>query len=205
VVESRLNKDASSMLPRHSLRSLTLAAALASAAAWPAAAQGIPTTSRGFQPPVKQKSLPEYAPQVQPAALPGTLNLAAPAEKTQLDLAPTDALFDAINRGDIAAARDALNRGADIEGHNILGMSPLDVSVDLGRNDITFLLLSLRASGAKPATTAATASKPVTKTATKTTPVAVIKQVAAPQRFAVEDNGGAPNPQAGFLGFGGVQ
>ena len=32
------------------------------------------------------------------------------------DLQPTDALFDAINRGDIAAARDALNRGADLNG-----------------------------------------------------------------------------------------
>jgi ankyrin repeat protein len=57
---------------------------------------------------------------------------------------PTDALFDAINRGDIAAARDALNRGADLNGVNVLGMTPMELSVDLGRNDISFLLLSMR-------------------------------------------------------------
>ena len=59
-------------------------------------------------------------------------------------MAPTAALFDAINRGDIIAARDALNRGADLNAQNVLGMTPIDLSVDLGRNDITFLLLSMR-------------------------------------------------------------
>ena len=58
---------------------------------------------------------------------------------------PTDALFDAINRGDIATARDAISRGADLQGQNILGMTPLELSIDLGRNDISFLLLSMRA------------------------------------------------------------
>ena len=57
---------------------------------------------------------------------------------------PTEALFDAINRGDIAAARDAISRGAELNGHNILGMTPMELSVDLGRNDISFLLLSMR-------------------------------------------------------------
>ena len=72
---------------------------------------------------------------------------AAPAERIPMDMPPTEALFDAINRGDIAAARDALNRGADIDARNVLGMTPLDSSIDLGRNDISFLLLSMRGAG----------------------------------------------------------
>src|SRR4051812_19362752 len=42
----------------------------------------------------------------------------APAERTPADMPPTEALFDAINRGDLAAAKDAINRGADIQGKN---------------------------------------------------------------------------------------
>jgi hypothetical protein len=85
--------------------------------------------------------------QAAPPALPGSRvsrTEAAPAAPGAGDLPPTDALFDAINRGDMTSARDAVNRGADINGHNILGLSPLDLSIDLGRNEITFLLLSLR-------------------------------------------------------------
>jgi hypothetical protein len=85
--------------------------------------------------------------QAAPPALPGARvnkSEAAPAEPGAADLPPTEALFDAINRGDMLSARDAVNRGADLNGHNVLGLSPLDLSVDLGRNDITFLLLSLR-------------------------------------------------------------
>ena len=69
----------------------------------------------------------------------------APANRAPVDMQPTDALFDAINRGDIATARDAISRGADLQGQNILGMTPLELSIDLGRNDISFLLLSMRA------------------------------------------------------------
>jgi hypothetical protein len=199
-----------------------LAAALALLA--PAArAQGVPNASRGFQPPVKQKNLPEYQPKTQPPALPGTLNLSGPAERTQLDLPPTESLFDAVNRGDIAAARDAINRGADLGGRNILGMTALDLSVDLARNDITFLLLSLRGGNGPtgPAPTAAAAAKaPPGKSATasaKTAPAKAAPKVAtvaparqapprqapAPQQFAGPGGAGTPNPQAGFLGFGG--
>ena len=63
---------------------------------------------------------------------------------------PTDALFDAINRGDIAAARDAVSRGADLGGRNLLGMTPLDLSIDLARKDITFMLLSMRGGDSAP-------------------------------------------------------
>ena len=67
-------------------------------------------------------------------------------------MSPNDALFDAINRGDIAAARDALSRGAELDAHNLLGMTPMELSVDLGRNDISFLLLSyrVRTAGRRP-------------------------------------------------------
>ena len=81
-----------------------------------------------------------------PDAVPGDKARAPAAPSTRVagDMQPTDALFDAINRGDIATARDALNRGADLNGVNVLGMTPMELSVDLGRNDISFLLLSMR-------------------------------------------------------------
>jgi ankyrin repeat protein len=85
-----------------------------------------------------------------PVAIPGArprTDAVAPAERAASDLPPTEALFDAINRGDIVTARDAISRGADLDGTNLLGVTPLELSVDLGRNDISFLLLSL---GARP-------------------------------------------------------
>ena len=87
----------------------------------------------------------------QPAALPGARSVPAPADRSNaaLNLRPNEALFDAVNRGDIGSAREALNRGADIEARNVLGATALELSVDLGRNDITFLLLSMRGSGTR--------------------------------------------------------
>ena len=81
-----------------------------------------------------------------PEAIPGSKPMvpAAPPTHAPSDMQPSDALFDAINRGDITAARDALSRGADLSSVNILGMTPMELSVDLGRNDISFLLLSMR-------------------------------------------------------------
>jgi hypothetical protein len=125
---------------------------------------------------------------------------------------PTDALFDAINRGDLAAARDAVNRGADLSGHNVLGMTPIQLSVDLGRNDITFLLLANGAgptSGPPPAATTASRSRhsPGSKTLKQATRNAAhtVRTVSTPppqqmpRLFA--GNGGDPIPAAGFLGF----
>ena len=92
----------------------------------------------------------KQAPQQQPPALPGATRSpagAAPASKPPTDLSPNDALFDAINRGDIDVARDAIARGADLDARNLLGMTPMELSVDLGRNDISFLLLSYRGGG----------------------------------------------------------
>jgi hypothetical protein len=159
-----------------------------------------------------------------PDAIPGATPRApaAPATKASADLAPTDALFDAINRGDIAAARDALNRGADLNGVNILGMTPMELSVDLSRNDISFLLLSMRGEDSSRGSRAvgrdtAAVLGPVGgktaqagKTGKSGKPVAAGKTAAANTRIATKpavskqfanDDGGAPLPGAGFLGF----
>lgn len=147
-----------------------------------------------------------------PDAVPGAKARipAAPATKAVTDMPPTEALFDAINRGDIAAARDALNRGADLNGVDILGMTPMELSVDLGRNDISFLLLSLRGedsgrgSRAVGRDTGSTGLPGKTAHSGKTARRANVVPVAtktwpAPRLFA--NDGGTPMPSVGFLGF----
>jgi len=142
-----------------------------------------------------------------PPALPGARSSAKPAPAQQLptDMEPTEALFDAINRGDIGAARDAISRGADLNGRNVLGMSPMELSVDLGRNDIAFLLLSMRAGdrGRAPASAPAAAKPPEKPTTGKATRVSAPAHSApaqqTPRLFA--NDGGTPVPSAGFLGF----
>ncbi|MDJ0388485.1 hypothetical protein QMO56_10195 [Roseomonas sp. E05] len=83
----------------------------------------------------------------EPPALPGLAGRARtapiPAEPGK-NLGPNEALFDAINRGDMAAARDAMARGADLQAHNVLGLTPLESAIDQGRREITFFLLSSR-------------------------------------------------------------
>jgi ankyrin repeat protein len=154
---------------------------------------------------------PKVAP---PPALPGAQSNnsgAAPATKAPTDMEPNDALFDAINRGDLAAARDAISRGADLSAQNVLGMTPLELSVDLGRNDISFVLLSMRGGDGSvappsPATKAAAGKSGQVKQAKETparsakvTKVAQPAQTQTPRLFA--GDGGTPNPNAGFLGF----
>jgi len=151
-----------------------------------------------------------------PDAIPGAKARApaVPASRPVTDMAPNDALFDAINRGDIAAARDSLNRGADLDAVNVLGMTPMEMSVDLGRNDISFLLLSMRGEDSgrgsrsvgrdvpaeAPASKAATAAAhPAGKQAGPAKPVAAAARSATPKLFA--NDGGTPLPSAGFLGF----
>lgn len=159
-----------------------------------------------------------------PPAIPGShvdQPEAAPAQSPTADMQPNEALFDAINRGDITAARDAISRGADLNARNVLGMTPTDLSIDIGRNDITFLLLSMRSlfaqdqskttkvaarPGARGATAARVASEfgsPFTSTMKSPRSGAITPasaQQVAPRQFA--GDGGAPVPQAGFLGFG---
>ena len=169
----------------------------------------------------------------EPPPLPGLRDQrpgAIPSEAPTASLSPNDALFDAINRGDMAAAKDAMSRGADLESRNVLGLSPIDSAVDQGRNDIAFYLLSAR--GTRPnlqpapgrANAAASANPaPLTpaqrraaeaerrraqqaeRAATRAQPV----REAARPRSNVEQSaarapaggGGTPRPGAGFLGF----
>jgi hypothetical protein len=155
--------------------------------------------------------------QVQPPALPGAAsnaNRVAPAVRPPTDMEPNDALFDAINRGDIATARDAISRGADLRARNILGMTPMELSIDLGRNDISFMLLSMRGADDKASrqaqTVAATTKAPPPGRQARqapTHPVAVRTpsptQPPAPSQTArlFSGDGGTPVPNAGFLGF----
>ncbi len=152
-----------------------------------------------------------------PDAIPGAKARlpVAPAPRGLVDMAPNDALFDAINRGDIATARDSLSRGADLNAVNILGMTPMELSVDLGRNDISFLLLSMRgedsgrgsrsvgretAAEANPAKPAARPPAVVAKgRAPARAAVVAAKPTAAAKLFA--NDGGSALPGAGFLGF----
>ena len=155
-------------------------------------------------------------PEQAPPSLPGTkapIEAAAPTA-SPADMSPTEALFDAINRGDTAAARDAVNRGADLRGLNVLGLTPLELSVDLGRNDISFLLLSMRdgdatsrsatRTGAEPGRAADTmlragparSAPPRSRVATGPAEEPVAQ---APALYS--GNGGTPIPAAGFVGF----
>lgn len=119
------------------------------------------------------------------------------------DIEPTVALFEAINRGSVSSARDAINRGADLNGHNILGQTPLDMSIDLNRNPITFLLLSLRNSsntqGSDSLGTVSTSNLHVGSSGADEGEDTASK--AHDQRY--DRTGGAAQPSIGFLGFGG--
>ena len=152
-----------------------------------------------------------------PAALPGASSAigAAPATMSAKDMDPNTALFDAVNRGDIEAAKDALNRGADLGATNPLGQTPLDMSIDLERHAITFLLLSMRQGGAStgaPAIAYAADAAPKDKAhgkkarhghrASDDATLADASDTATPRVRQISAGGGTPQPQAGFLGFG---
>lgn len=217
-------------MPKLPLRSIVTAGSLAipllvSTPGW-AQFGGGGAGSNGFSPPVKGGGAippPNPAP---PPGLPGAAGQqpAAPPQTLPTDLPPTDALFDAIDRGDMPAARDALARGADLNGVNVLGMTPLEMSVDLSRNDITFLLLSLRGASStssrgapappgKPgsgkaavsnaAATSAAARLGASVSAQRPVATAYPEQARPKPRYASSE-ANAANPQAGFLGFGGA-
>src|SRR5215472_8677828 len=161
--------------------------------------------------PGRPQPAPPPAKVIPPPALPGAANAGevAPPSRVPLDMEPNEALFDAINRGDIGTARDALSRGADLHARNILGMTPLELSIDLGRNDISFMLLSMRAAdegrpaqaGAQTAAKAQT-GKPARPVRVAAQPVPRVAQpVPAQTARLYSGDGGTPNPSAGFLGF----
>ena len=197
--------------------------AVAAAPAW-AQMAGMPggATRSVLTPEAKTNPDAGRATSALPGATPG--RGVTPADKSTIDLAPNAALFDAINRGDIAEARDAVGRGADIQAKNVLGMTPLEASVDLSRNDITFFLLSLRGatagalappsvaesvagSGARSAPVAPVAAAKLPMKVARSAPRAAAHRAApapVPRQYAVTvADPGQPDPQAGFLGFGG--
>jgi ankyrin repeat protein len=152
-------------------------------------------------------------------ALPGLAVRRAPgpaaATVDPTALSPNAALFDAITRGDLGAARDAVGRGASIEARNPLGLTPLDAAVDHGRSDIVFYLLSTRdmtrgpvisePASARPAPQPAAAPRPAPQPAAAPRPAPQREAAAAPAMPRTAQlwagNGGAARPDAGFLGF----
>ncbi|MCF3946930.1 ankyrin repeat domain-containing protein [Acidiphilium iwatense] len=149
--------------------------------------------------------------QVPPPALPGAANSgdvsAGPIATAGED--PTKLLFSAINHGNYTEARAAVSRGANLDARNALGETPIEMSVELNRNDITFMLLSVRqeegpGSGGNaaplPVAVRPSARTPVFQAARSRPRPAHSQPVRAP---ASPDQPGVPNPAAGFLGFGG--
>jgi hypothetical protein len=159
-------------------------------------------------------------PQAAPApALPGLAGRRTPAPieaDPNASLSPNAALFDAITRGDIAAARDAVARGANLDTRNQLGLTPLDAAVDQGRNEIAFYLLSARDVSRtpppppEPSGLAALSQPPATpaprNAARRQAPSAADRatppEPAAPRGARLwAGDGGTPRPEIGFLGF----
>lgn len=145
-------------------------------------------------------------------ALPGLAARRAPAPiagDPTANLSPNAALFDAISRGDLGTARDAVARGANLEARNALGLSPLDAAVDQGRNEIVFYLLSARDMGRGPAIAEPSAAGLATPRAAAApaprTPVArpvAATAPAAPRNARLwAGDGGAARAEIGFLGF----
>ncbi len=150
-----------------------------------------------------------------PPAIPGAVSDQATATSGHIsaDMEPTAALFDAINRGDVTSAKEALSRGADLHGKNVLGQSPLDMAIDLNRSDITFVLLSMRNSenGPPVASVASTDPNGATPATSRRGRLKIDARLASVeharshaatlQRVAADT--GTPKPDVGFLGFGG--
>ncbi|KXV62270.1 ankyrin [Acetobacter orleanensis] len=143
-----------------------------------------------------------------PASVPGAeASDEDDGEHANTDMEPTAALFDAINRGSLLAAKEAVNRGADLNHRNMLGQTPLDMSIDLNRNPIIFLLLSMRGSDDRPRTDIATETRGMdTQDGAGHLTIGGSAgrhkgQSATSSRYDM--SGGKAAPEIGFLGFGG--
>lgn len=181
---------------------LPLALALMAAPASPALAQG-GGISNFTQNPEADKRREERKPSGLPGARGGQRGIVAPAERIPAEMSPNEALFDAVNRGDVAAARDAISRGARLEGRNILGLTPLELSIDLGRNELTFLLLSMRGAASAPPPPSLAQRPAVPRAAERPAPERAAAPATPPrQRQSTAAAAGTPVPAAGFLGFG---
>ena len=157
------------------------------------------------------KEAPALAP-----ALPGavsTTDQVAPASKPAAEMSPNDALFDAIERGDLAGVRDALSRGAQLNAHDVLGETPLELAVDLGWHAIAFTLLSMRgaASGDDNAQNGVADISVLSRSESKMAALTRLPDAAPRGGHAAPGGAGAiateiaftgtPDPGAGFLGF----
>jgi hypothetical protein len=156
---------------------------------------GLPAKTQDDDDQGKKSDKPAEPPPSIPGAQPDADAVVIPSDKVAAEMLPNDALFDAITRGDLAAAKDALNRGAQLDAHNVLGQTPTDAAIDLSRNDITFLLLSMRGSVPSSHATLAAAKAPPPPRHGKAT---LVKAAARPQALA---DRGTPNPSVGFTGF----
>jgi len=153
-------------------------------------------------------------PDIAPPALPGAGDapgIATAPKVAKLDQGdPTTELFAAINKNDYAGAQDAISRGADLTAQNKLGETPLDLSIALNQNSITFLILGARNEdgGAVPAASEAMPAVAHAKAhgLTHTVPAAMEAPPAyAPPAYksaAPGNDPGTPDASAGFLGFG---
>ena len=216
-----MSKQLNSLPTACRLAALALAIALPVASARAQSTTGAMLAQPGSVLPVKEPQSKAAPKESAPDALPGAKtnsDRVTPSNRPVAEMSPNDALFDAINRGDIGDARDAITRGAELDARNVLGLTPIDLSIDLGRNDITMLLLSMRgASSAKPLSAVAKANsgagkpvKPLPAVAARSASarMAVATKVAGSdppvKRQLVSTDPGTPAPQVGFLGFGGA-
>ena len=192
------------IMQRYSRFGLAVLALLA-ATAFPAAAQVGGVGNPGSNPFAQNPEADKTKVVRKPSGLPGARSgqVVTPAEKSAAEMRPTEALFDSVNRGDIAAARDAIGRGAELDGRNILGLTALELAVDLGRNDITFLLLSMRGAASGPDVEPRRAAPRPAAVARPVAPVFSRAAVVPVRQRSAGADPGTPAPQAGFLGFGG--
>jgi len=200
------------MMKRFAAPLLLGASALVALGPAPVSAQGMLGAGR-----TTSRPAPE-APREQPPALPGVAarrgQAPIPAETPPASMNPNDALFDGINRGDIATVRDAVARGADVNARNALGLTAVDSAVDQGRPEIMFYVLSMRsfAGNAPPPPARPPAARGRTQPTreqaardrsptTRDQPGVQAATVTPRLPQLWQANGGAPQPSIGFLGF----
>ena len=147
-----------------------------------------------------------------PQGLPGLQSRPSqviPPSSPPAGMNPNDALFDAISRGDVPSARDAVARGADTNARSALGLTAVDSAVDQGRPDMIFYLLSLRGSAGSAPPPSGSDGPPSARARPGREPREARAVVpAAPPAPAVPrtarlfaNDGGAAQPDIGFLGF----
>lgn len=169
---------------------------------------GGPMGGQGLHPPSEPQ-------EVAPPALPGASgvgNISA-GPVTTADEDPTKLLFSAINHGDYTQARAAVSRGANLNARNALDETPIELAVELNRNNITFMLLSVRAEEgpgqqASPSSGITSAPRRAARAATAPAPIRFETRQTREQHnnsvvpVPVSGASGTPDPAAGFLGFG---